>query len=242
MEALVVATCTVIMETLRIVGGTHSRKTKDFVRACVAYCYITIPSIESITTRLSLYLSAGQVALANSCIPQVRCLFFWGGGAGRWLLGLGRVGSHRADIQSTYIPSPLPPSTVSTNNPCAGGRLFPDGDRLGAGAAAVGGQRQVVARLRQAVCLGSPGCARPPGHGPLLPRQAPDQPRTCTRERDKKGAGRTDGRIIVVEPVSVAFFFFFHYDDDDDVILPQSPDNPLTHALTHAHSHMHTHI
>ena len=79
MEALVVATCTVIMETLRIVGGTHSRKTKDFVRACVAYCYITIPSIESITTRLSLYLSAGQVALANSCIPQVRCLFFGGG-------------------------------------------------------------------------------------------------------------------------------------------------------------------
>uniref|UniRef100_A0AAQ5YKY3 VPS35 endosomal protein-sorting factor-like n=1 Tax=Amphiprion ocellaris TaxID=80972 RepID=A0AAQ5YKY3_AMPOC len=58
------------METLRVVRGSHSRKTAAFVRACAAYSFITIPSLSSIFSRLSLYLLSGQVALANQCLSQ----------------------------------------------------------------------------------------------------------------------------------------------------------------------------
>ncbi|XP_075221178.1 VPS35 endosomal protein-sorting factor-like isoform X2 [Lycorma delicatula] len=58
------------METSRIVKGHHTRKTSSFVRACAAYCYITIPSIVSEMTRLQLYLLSAQVALMNQCLNQ----------------------------------------------------------------------------------------------------------------------------------------------------------------------------
>ena len=52
------------------VKGYHTRKTGAFVRACAAYCYITIPSIQSVKTKLELYLLSGQVALFNNCLGQ----------------------------------------------------------------------------------------------------------------------------------------------------------------------------
>uniref|UniRef100_A0A8B9KMN0 VPS35 endosomal protein-sorting factor-like n=1 Tax=Astyanax mexicanus TaxID=7994 RepID=A0A8B9KMN0_ASTMX len=58
------------METKRVMGGNHSRKTAAFVRACAAYSFITIPSLTSIFSRLHLYLLSGQVALANQCLSQ----------------------------------------------------------------------------------------------------------------------------------------------------------------------------
>lgn len=39
-------------------------------QACVAYCFITIPSIEDIFMRLKLYLLSGQVAMANQAFSQ----------------------------------------------------------------------------------------------------------------------------------------------------------------------------
>lgn len=53
-----------------MVKGHHNHKTADFVRACAAYCFITIPSIESVQTQLELYLLSGQVALFNHCFGQ----------------------------------------------------------------------------------------------------------------------------------------------------------------------------
>uniref|UniRef100_A0ACB8FLY9 Uncharacterized protein n=1 Tax=Sphaerodactylus townsendi TaxID=933632 RepID=A0ACB8FLY9_9SAUR len=58
------------METRKVMKGNHSRKTAAFVRACVAFCFITIPSLTSIFGRLNLYLLSGQVALANQCLSQ----------------------------------------------------------------------------------------------------------------------------------------------------------------------------
>ncbi|XP_047233035.1 VPS35 endosomal protein-sorting factor-like isoform X2 [Girardinichthys multiradiatus] len=58
------------METRRVMRGNHSRKTAAFVRACAAYCFISIPSLSSIFSRLNLYLLSGQVALANQCLSQ----------------------------------------------------------------------------------------------------------------------------------------------------------------------------
>ncbi|XP_068062973.1 VPS35 endosomal protein-sorting factor-like isoform X4 [Anomalospiza imberbis] len=63
------------METRRVMKGNHSRKTAAFVRACVAFCFITIPSLSSVFTRLNLYLHSGQVALANQCLSQADAFF-----------------------------------------------------------------------------------------------------------------------------------------------------------------------
>ncbi|MCP6226491.1 hypothetical protein NL448_29035, partial [Klebsiella pneumoniae] len=41
----------------------------------MAYCFITIPSLVGIFTRLNLYLHSGQVALANQCLSQADAFF-----------------------------------------------------------------------------------------------------------------------------------------------------------------------
>ncbi|XP_041062285.1 VPS35 endosomal protein-sorting factor-like isoform X2 [Carcharodon carcharias] len=63
------------METRQVMKGNHSRKTAAFVRACAAYCFITIPSLTSIFARLNLYLHSGQIALANQCLSQADAFF-----------------------------------------------------------------------------------------------------------------------------------------------------------------------
>ncbi|XP_066255043.1 VPS35 endosomal protein-sorting factor-like isoform X1 [Euwallacea similis] len=63
------------VDTRQIVKRAHTRKTGDFVRACAAYCFITIPSIESPKARLRLYLLSGQVGLFNQCLGQADACF-----------------------------------------------------------------------------------------------------------------------------------------------------------------------
>ncbi|XP_069124492.1 VPS35 endosomal protein-sorting factor-like [Argopecten irradians] len=58
------------IETRKVVKGNHSRKTGNFVRACAAYCFITIPTLQSTMSQLHLYLLSGQVALQNQCYSQ----------------------------------------------------------------------------------------------------------------------------------------------------------------------------
>lgn len=62
-------------KTRRIVNGKHTRKTGAFVKSCAAYCFITIPSISSVRTRMDLYLMSGQVALLNLCFGQADSFF-----------------------------------------------------------------------------------------------------------------------------------------------------------------------
>ncbi|XP_026472409.1 UPF0505 protein C16orf62 homolog [Ctenocephalides felis] len=63
------------VDTSKIVKGKHTRNTAAFVRACAAYCYITIPSISSVHTKLDLYLLSGQIALQNQCLGQADACF-----------------------------------------------------------------------------------------------------------------------------------------------------------------------
>lgn len=63
------------MDTCRIVQYKHTRKTLGFVKACVAFCFITIPSISSIQQQMDLYLLSGQVALVNQCLGQADACF-----------------------------------------------------------------------------------------------------------------------------------------------------------------------
>lgn len=62
------------MSTLAIQNGHHSRKTAAFVRACVAFSFITVPSLYDIPCQLNLYLECAQVALANQCLGQADAL------------------------------------------------------------------------------------------------------------------------------------------------------------------------
>ena len=64
------------MQTRRAVGAAgHTRKTAAFVRACSAYAFITIPSLNGIFHRLHLYLISGEVALVNQCLSQADAFF-----------------------------------------------------------------------------------------------------------------------------------------------------------------------
>lgn len=58
------------METRRLVKCNHSRKTAAFVRACVAYTFITIPSVSNVLSRLNLFVLSGRVAVANGALSQ----------------------------------------------------------------------------------------------------------------------------------------------------------------------------
>ncbi|XP_001604914.2 VPS35 endosomal protein sorting factor-like [Nasonia vitripennis] len=63
------------VDTRKIVRGHHTRRTSAFVRACAAFCFITIPSLTLVHTRLQLYLLSGQVALLNQCYGQADSCF-----------------------------------------------------------------------------------------------------------------------------------------------------------------------
>ena len=62
--------------TLRARKLTRSRSKKivGFLQACIAYCYITIPLIESTLERIKLYLHVSQVALTLNLISQSNSL------------------------------------------------------------------------------------------------------------------------------------------------------------------------
>ena len=73
--SLVVAACQLAMKALRIVKGKHTKKTSAFIRACMSYCFITIPGMEDVFSRLQLYLLSGQVSLMNQAVSQADSLF-----------------------------------------------------------------------------------------------------------------------------------------------------------------------
>lgn len=71
---LVHSVAALVMRTLKLAGGAHTGLTTPFVRACVAYCYITIPSIEDVFVRLNLYVMSANVALLNGALGQAEDL------------------------------------------------------------------------------------------------------------------------------------------------------------------------
>lgn len=74
-ERLVQCVGALAMKTLAIVRGNHTSKTAAFVRACIAYCFITIPSMEDVFCRLNSYLYIAEIALANKCVAQADAFF-----------------------------------------------------------------------------------------------------------------------------------------------------------------------
>ena len=55
-------------------AGGYTRRTASFARACAAYAFITIPSLNGVFHRLSLYLESGQVTcFCLSFCCRLRC-------------------------------------------------------------------------------------------------------------------------------------------------------------------------
>ncbi|KAK5575392.1 hypothetical protein RB653_010652 [Dictyostelium firmibasis] len=71
---LVYGVCEICEKTLALVKGKHTPKTISFIRACVAYCFITIPSIDDIFLKMNLYLVSSSVALQNQALSQADAL------------------------------------------------------------------------------------------------------------------------------------------------------------------------
>lgn len=74
-RSLVLVGAGLAMKTHKIVKGQHTKRTAAFVRACIAFCFITTPSMDDYFERLHLYLVSAQAALVNRCIPQAEALF-----------------------------------------------------------------------------------------------------------------------------------------------------------------------
>lgn len=62
------------MNAKRAARGTQSKKHYAFVKACVAYAFITIPSLDDYVARLQHYLLTAEVALASNCLSQTDAL------------------------------------------------------------------------------------------------------------------------------------------------------------------------
>ncbi len=69
-DKLIVAVNQLTMKAFRYVKGKHTKKTATFVKACLAYSHITIPSLFDVYRKLELSLQCAEIALLNQCLPQ----------------------------------------------------------------------------------------------------------------------------------------------------------------------------
>jgi hypothetical protein len=58
----------------KIQNGKHSQKTLSFVKACTAFCHITIPTIWDFRVQSKLFLLTAQMALLNGLIGETDSL------------------------------------------------------------------------------------------------------------------------------------------------------------------------
>ena len=56
------------------VKGKHTQKTQTFVKACIAFVHITIPTLEDLDKQIKLFMLAAQVALLNGLIGETDSL------------------------------------------------------------------------------------------------------------------------------------------------------------------------
>jgi hypothetical protein len=67
---LVICVYNLSMRAHRMVKGKHTKKTSAFTKACLAYCFVTIPSISDMVKQLYLNLLCGQACLINEALSQ----------------------------------------------------------------------------------------------------------------------------------------------------------------------------
>jgi len=72
---LVLCTMRLAMKTHTIVRGRHTKRTSGFTKACLAFCHVTIPTVDDVFRRMYLFAQCGQVALVNQATSQAEAFF-----------------------------------------------------------------------------------------------------------------------------------------------------------------------
>lgn len=62
------------MKAHRLVQGKHNFKTHAFLKACISYVHITIPSIDDNKKQFKFYVLTSQVALVNNLIGEAESI------------------------------------------------------------------------------------------------------------------------------------------------------------------------
>ena len=70
METLIHLVLKLAMRANKIVRAKHNKKTLAFVKACVAFSHITIPSLNSNKHQTELFIQTARVALINGLISE----------------------------------------------------------------------------------------------------------------------------------------------------------------------------
>ena len=73
-ETLISQVCQLSTRAHTFVKGKHNQKTKSFIKACIAYSHITIPTLESIEKQLNFFLMTAEVAMLNGLIGETDSL------------------------------------------------------------------------------------------------------------------------------------------------------------------------
>jgi len=74
MRELVYRVALLATKAHQFMKGKHTKKTASFVKACLAYCHITIPSLDDLFSKLYLFLQCAEVALVNQMVVQAEAL------------------------------------------------------------------------------------------------------------------------------------------------------------------------
>eukprot|EP00656_Telonema_subtile_P019666 TRINITY_DN2088_c0_g1_i4.p1 TRINITY_DN2088_c0_g1~~TRINITY_DN2088_c0_g1_i4.p1 ORF type:complete len:956 (+),score=238.49 TRINITY_DN2088_c0_g1_i4:68-2935(+) len=72
---LVMGALNLANRTFQYTQGRHTKKTHAFVKACIAFTHITVPSLNDELLRMRLFIFAGQVALQHQLLAQADTLF-----------------------------------------------------------------------------------------------------------------------------------------------------------------------
>jgi len=73
-ETLIYLTNRLATRAHSLVRGKHNQKTLSFVKACIAYSHITIPTLDSVEKQLNYFLQTAEVALLNGLISETDSL------------------------------------------------------------------------------------------------------------------------------------------------------------------------
>jgi hypothetical protein len=69
-ELLISEVQRICIQTYKIVKGKHNKKTLRFCKVCIAYCQITIPSLQNNFSQLKQLLWSSQIALTSNLISE----------------------------------------------------------------------------------------------------------------------------------------------------------------------------
>ena len=73
-ETLITSTIALAARAHSLVKTKHNNKTISFVKACIAYSHITIPTLESTEKQIQYFLLTAEVALLNGLIGETDSL------------------------------------------------------------------------------------------------------------------------------------------------------------------------